>query len=259
MMMYAEKTFTVGNGKQVSFSPGNLQYKASTGTWRFANRNWEVLGQNNTNISSTYDGYIDLFGYGTSYEPYLHTQTPSDYYTGDLTTTHDWGWALSEFLGEGVTNRWRTLSYDEWYFLLYTRNVNFRFAKCTLWDGNGFQGLIVFPDDFETDVSIPTLNNTNAQYSAFVINSEQEWSYDYEGKGCVFLPTSGYRSGTSVLSVYARGYYWTSSYNNNNNRAYLFGIDTNAMILGNYMPAINFHAEGQNTYFGCAVRLVKNC
>ena len=28
--------FSVGNGKQVRFSQGNLQYQASTDTWRFA-------------------------------------------------------------------------------------------------------------------------------------------------------------------------------------------------------------------------------
>ena len=70
--------FTVAEGKTVTFSSGNLQYNAAQGshycadgsvqqgTWRFAEHQYDYIGDANSNISQTYDGWIDLFGWGTS-------------------------------------------------------------------------------------------------------------------------------------------------------------------------------------------------
>ena len=55
--------FTINSsGDQVYFSQGNLQYQASTDTWRFAENQYDIIGNANSNISPTYDGWIDLFG-----------------------------------------------------------------------------------------------------------------------------------------------------------------------------------------------------
>ena len=59
--------FTINDsGDKVAFSKGNLQYQASTDTWRFAENQLSVIGEDNQNISPTYSGWIDLFGWGTS-------------------------------------------------------------------------------------------------------------------------------------------------------------------------------------------------
>lgn len=76
--------FTVGSGKQVYFSSGNLQYKPSTatasyvdkdkslgGTWRFAEHQFDLLHTtSDTDVSDEYkfeySGWIDLFPWGTS-------------------------------------------------------------------------------------------------------------------------------------------------------------------------------------------------
>ena len=70
--------FSVAEGKTVSFAPGNLQYNAvqgshlradgtkAKGTWRFAENQWDCVGADNTKIAENYDGWIDLFGWGTS-------------------------------------------------------------------------------------------------------------------------------------------------------------------------------------------------
>ena len=70
--------FTVAEGKTVAFASGNLQYNAAQGshycadgsvqqgTWRFAEHQYDYIGDANRNISQTYDGWIDLFGWGTS-------------------------------------------------------------------------------------------------------------------------------------------------------------------------------------------------
>ena len=78
--------FSVSADQQVYFSQGNLQYQASTNTWRFAEHQWDYVGGtgasypydecgnvyangvkcSNNEISSNYSGGIDLFGWGTS-------------------------------------------------------------------------------------------------------------------------------------------------------------------------------------------------
>ena len=70
--------FSVAEGKTVSFAPGNLQFNAvqgshlradgtkAKGTWRFAEKQWDYVGYDNKNIAENYDGWIDLFGWGTS-------------------------------------------------------------------------------------------------------------------------------------------------------------------------------------------------
>ena len=70
--------FSVAEGKTVSFAPGNLQYNAvqgshlradgtkAKGTWRFAENQWDYVGYDNEKIAENYDGWIDLFGWGTS-------------------------------------------------------------------------------------------------------------------------------------------------------------------------------------------------
>jgi hypothetical protein len=60
------KLFSVSEGKQVLFSKGNLQYQATTKTWRFAEHQYDVIGKDNEKISETYSGWIDLFGWATS-------------------------------------------------------------------------------------------------------------------------------------------------------------------------------------------------
>ena len=54
--------FSVSADKKVYFSKGNLQYQASTGTWRFAENQYDIIGEDNANISSTYSGWIDSSG-----------------------------------------------------------------------------------------------------------------------------------------------------------------------------------------------------
>lgn len=70
--------FSVADGKTVSFAPGNLQFNAAEGshlradgtaakgTWRFAENQYDYIGYDNSNIAENYDGWIDLFGWGTS-------------------------------------------------------------------------------------------------------------------------------------------------------------------------------------------------
>lgn len=156
-------TFSVSASKKVFFSKGNLQYQASTGTWRFAENQYDAIGNNagNNNFSdtrSTQSDWIDLFGWGTSgwagasaystshYQPWAYIgNNPSNTYgygygpntkegniynytyslTGDYANC-DWGvYNTISNVGTG----WRTLTggdddSSEWKYLLQTRNAS---------------------------------------------------------------------------------------------------------------------------------------
>ena len=74
-----------GNGSKVVFSSGNLQYQASTDTWRFAPNQYDVLGSKNKSRSATYAEWIDLFYWGKLTAPW--EQEDTDW--------NDWGTKMS--------------------------------------------------------------------------------------------------------------------------------------------------------------------
>ena len=128
--------FSVSANKKVYFSKGNLQYQASTNTWRFAENQWDRIGTGNSNISSSNTGWIDLFGWGTSgynhgatcYQPWSTSTTCSNYYAYGSSTNHlynstgkaDWGYNAI-LNGGNQEKQWRTLTggdNGEWEYLL---------------------------------------------------------------------------------------------------------------------------------------------
>ena len=100
--------FSTSDSTMVHFSQGNLQYRASTNTWRFATSQYDIIGLDNNKVSETYDGWIDLFGWGTSgynhgavcYQPWSVSVTEAnynaygntDYNLFDETGKADWGY-----------------------------------------------------------------------------------------------------------------------------------------------------------------------
>ena len=106
--------FSVSPDKQVYFSQGNIQYQPSTKTWRFAINQYDRIAEDNKNISLNYSGWIDLFGWGTGNNPINISKNESDY------NVFFYWW--SNFIINGGDDRnWRTLTKDEWIYLLDTR------------------------------------------------------------------------------------------------------------------------------------------
>ena len=217
--------FSVSENDKVYFSKGNLQYQASSNTWRFAENQWDCVGNGNSNISSSYSGWIDLFGWATSgyyYDGTCHypwTCSPTGNYVAygnhyanldDETGQADWGYnAISN--GGNRIGQWRTLSEDEWEYLVLTRNTasGIRFAKATV---NGVYGVILLPDDWNS--SVYGLTNTNDETSASYgdnVISDETWISVLEPAGAVFLPAAGKRESLSVYYVNVEGGYWSSS------------------------------------------------
>ena len=186
-----------------------------------------VPGSSNHYISSSYSGWIDLFGWGTSgykgKKPYMTSSISNDYGDGNNNisgTNYDWG--VYNDISNGHEKSWRTMTKDEWIYLFNTRSTKsgVRYAKAILNDVNG---IILFPDNW--DVDNYKVNKANMSESCFTSNhiSQFDWENLFENKGAVFLPVAGFRFEDMVDSIESQGIYWTAT-SGNNNDAYLIGF-----------------------------------
>ena len=236
---HVAKAFSVSANKQVLFSPGNLQYQASTDTWRFANHQYDYVGELNSDISPTNENWIDLFGWGTGNNP---TNTSED--EADYATFVDWG---TNKIGKDKANTWRTLTLDEWYYLL-----NERISAATFWGiatVNNIHGLILLPDDFTLPEDMTFVAGSDYSGLKWKLNvyTTYEWE-KMEKAGAVFLPASGYRDGSSICRVQDYGNYWSAT-PSDSNYAYCLVFDSfGAELVGYFFPR----------YYGQAVRLVQD-
>ena len=234
--------FSVGNGKQVRFSQGNLQYQASTDTWRFAAQQYECIGQTNSNISLFYQGWVDLFGWGTSgyndVKPWLID------YNMDATsitgTKYDWGLNNAISNGGNQAGLWHLLTIDQWEYIVNRRNGS-RFAKATI--GN-VRGLLLLPDGWSTATyALNAVNEAEGGYESNYI-SATDWSDILEANGVVFLPCAGIREGTTVNYLNGFGRYWSSTYIEKARSLFIHQSDV--------------RPEGADYHWGLAVRLVQD-
>lgn len=221
---FSRSVFTIGYNKKVYFSKGNLQYQASTGTWRFAENQLECLGEANKKISRTNDGWIDLFGWGTGNDPTKNSVKSEDY-----ATFYDWG---NNRISNGENRKWRSLTNDEWAYLLTQRSTNsgMRYAKARI---DGVNGVILFPDDWNSSIySIKNPDSNGAQYVSNVI-SRDDWNRKLEANGVVFLPAAGQRNGSYSYDLNQYGLYWTSTAYDAT-RAYIQDFFSGYFYIGNF-------------------------
>ena len=272
--------FTINaQGSQVCFSQGNLQYQASTHTWRLAEHQWDfvggidsgtVEGSANENVSPTYDGWIDLFGWGTSgwdcgntyYHPYDYQYGGGAYgpegfhdLTGDYSNS-DWGRYNAISNGGNQAGMWFTLSKDGWIYLLRERNTpsGMRFALVSVeveeMSTRYLNGLLLFPDDWDPDACIYTINNINqedSQWNSCTRLSSWAIEHTFAPAGAVFLPAAGVRNINSYLNPSSTLIYWTSSCDENS-----YGG-----AHGLYNHGGEFFSNGRDRSVGASVRLVR--
>lgn len=197
--------FSVVSDKQVFFSVGNLQYQASTQTWRFADRQYEFVGASNQNISNTYSDWIDLFGWGTGDIP-TKMSTSDDAYTVFI----DWGDnAIAN--GGNKSNQWRTLTGQEWHYIFTQRpNATRLYGAATIrTDKADICGIVILPDEWNTPDKLVFSPNVT-EWLANTFDAVQ-WA-QMEQAGAVFLPAAGDREeGTQVQNIQSTGYYWSST------------------------------------------------
>ena len=231
--------FSVAPDRQVRFSRGNLQYNPKSNKWRFAEHQYNIIGKDNRNISANYDGWIDLFGWGTSgcnwgstaYQPWSTSTTASDYFTergdNDLTGEYaqgDWGVHNAITNGGNQAGKWRTLTAEEWRYLVSSNQEGPRHNRCCMakikfglpmgdrsdeYDGYmGYEnsgeiyGLIILPDNWTRPSSLNNLliDPAESEYGPFInrLRYDLEGWHALEEAGAVFLPMTMYREGNVV-------------------------------------------------------------
>ena len=292
--------FSVSDDRRVRFSKGNLQYHCYQHEWRFAENQWDYVGGemyseepctmgtvyydgvkcDNVLAGYSYNGWIDLFGWGTSgwnngnqyYKPwnYLANEVFNPYYgpvgNHDLTGEYahaDWG--VHNNILDGGSRQWRTLTAEEVEYLLdgRTTETGIRYAKAIV---AGICGLVLLPDDWN-GAAYP-FSNPNNGWSSYLSNkiSAREWLDLLEPEGAVLLPSVGGRFSaySYELGLYLTYYsyspcltaeelndcygeYWTSTQG--------LGVNTaSALIVTNFVaPGINIE-QGRSS--GKSVRLV---
>lgn len=257
-------TFSVGEGRQIHFSRGNLQYRASTNTWRFAEHQYDYVGEGNANISSTYDGWIDLFGWGTSgwnngndcYQPWTWGNgNMTDFFIGgdcnnDLTGSYanaDWGVYNAISNGGNRAGMWRTMTADEWEYLIS------REGKCGYaFIDSLYKGVILLPDSWQAPegLAFVPINFSDESAPAEANNYTAEEWVRMEEAGAIFLPTAGRREGNYYDYDGVVGGYWSSSTGIYSD--YGFALYMRFDWLAN--PP---HIDGWGRDYGTAVRLVR--
>ena len=313
----APKIFRVaagsGSGKRVYFSPGNLQYCAvgthsvsgggtEQGVFRFAEHQYDFVGDDRTGnviangvkcdnalTSSSYSGWIDLFGWGTSgydnYYPYLRSTNNLDYHplieSGEMSSdSPEWDWGYHNAIVNGSSvdpaRTWRTMSEDEWMYVLNTRSAstvngvaNARYARAKLF--GSIMGIILFPDTYThpSGVALPTYINDNSDIEDIMSSvnrySAEDWA-KMETAGCVFLPAAGYRddrydngkiglvnfSGSYMTSTANLSTYWTGAQKYGYYRVFY----SDSHVQPNNDEELNVNAAW--FFYGSSVRLVKN-
>lgn len=260
--------FTVDAGKTVKFSKGNLQatYNGSSWIWGFAEHQWDYIGNaaGNTSINGngtvSANGTVDLFGWvGAS-----STWTGAvQYGISNSTATNNvdgygnvGGEAQKAGWGATVGPGWRTLTKNEWLYLLSTRETGItvnstdhaRYTQAIInTDGTAVKGLIIFPDSYAGGSPAGvTWGTINAKSTFETTCTSAGWTA-LETAGCVFLPAAGYREASTVTDAGVGAGYWSSS---SSNAPYAFGL----YFESDYMTI----QYGGSRKYGFSVRLVRD-
>ena len=253
----AISVFSVADGRQVAFSPGNLQYTKSTDTWSFMESQYSMVETDDMHVGENYadQDVISLFGWGTSgyngrypyittYETHYPHESPDSFYgphieSGEFAFEWDWG---SNPISNGGIYSWRTLTTEEWQYL-YNRKDDAGDRLCGFAEisgvGSGYvNGIIFFPDGFDA--------TGYSRGSHWNYIDAATWS-SLESAGCVFLPFASYRNGTTVADFVGRICRYWSSTASGLDSARIFEVDDEV-----------YPASASNRCVGCSVRLVRD-
>lgn len=195
--------FSVASNKYITFSQGNLQYFPAANLWKFADTQYEYLGNANKYTSPIFRNWVDLF----------------DWSTDNAGNFIDWG--ANNICGD-TAGTWRTLSKQEWKYLLHDRiNASQYIGYATI---NGINGLVILPDNWQNINNIKfkslkdagwtwnsstnsyTHSSSNIYFNSYTLD---EWKL-LEDRGAVFLPTAGFIKNT-LQEVGKIARYWSSS------------------------------------------------
>lgn len=247
--------FHVSADKSVCFAQGNLQYTQSSRIWSFAEQQYDYIGYDNVDGKNTTkdsqgniykDGSgladkIDLFGWSAADSTWgVNVSEEQKVYQGEFA---DWGSCVNT----GNAAGWRTLSADEWQYLL--QHTRWTMAKV-----QGVVGLMLLPDNMTIPegISVNIIGHSGS-YQKFEESEYADNEYSVtefsqlEIAGVVFLPCAGYRHGAIVGGAGQGGYYWSSTADGAN---YACGVLFQTTLM-------RLFSQGHR-YYGRSVRLVKD-
>ncbi len=252
--------FHINDSTIIYFSKGNLQYNAgdgnthktadstARGTWRFAERQYDYVGEENIGKDSTYNGWVDLFEWGSSGWKGNHDHK---YYVA-LDTAQcrnaDWGVYNAISNGGDEPGLWRTLSFQEWAYLL--NRSNWGFAKI---GENSTLCLVIFPSEFITPDTMNIVYASTSDKNDFFESSgligygpgitdsntntftDEEFE-ELEARGVVALPFAGHVGGdySSSNEFNEYGNIWTSNHYYNSAYEIYFGKIVSSRDVGIY-------------------------
>lgn len=195
--------FSVSDILQVDIAQGNLVCGTDADYfWSIAQNQWSVYGNGTHMKDLFYANYSNNYG------------LVSPVADGSFT---DWGYLVTQNAGDyenyqSIDTRWRSLSADEWEYLIGRQNGEL-YVLVELTDYN-FQdefrpefklgGLLLMPDDWNTIEGRPTLTLTTEQEEPDGLIDEEEGEtlgrkakithnqlLAFLEKGCAFLPNAG--------------------------------------------------------------------
>ena len=265
--------FTINaSGDKVLFAPGNLQatYNGSTWTWKFADNEWDYIGNaaGNTSVtdSSPYisgTGTVDLFGWVGASSTWTGVNRFGITSSTTINNVNGYGdfvfeamkaeWNSNNLdITNGGTYAWRTLTGDECFYVLYLRRLGDGASNetCGLGNVNGVNGLIIVPDGWDDSVHGGFTYGANAWSNVYSDATTPTWS-QMKSAGCVFLPAAGVRNGVSVSYAGDLGRYWSSTLPTDNP----MGPRCSSFGLSLILPGNQVWYFDRN--FGASVRLVR--
>ena len=286
----------MSDSRSVYFSQGNLEFNAVEGshdvyegiskvkgTWRFASEQWSTRdNEENESISKDYDGWIGLFGWGTSgwnscgdaYQPWDTTRISLSYQPGNnegnnLTCSNakaDWGVYNAISNGGNKPNQWRTLTAIEWDYLKKHNKWTWGNVKMSSY-GNTYKCFMLLPEDFVApdgiNITISHLGDSDTtavdsfNYSVPESNNYfVEEFHELEKLGVVALPCACTRWVTTVDGIPSSAHlysyegidYWSST-------GYRQASQADVLLAYSFMGD---HLNRQSRSLGCAVRLVQD-
>lgn len=253
--------FTVSQNKRVRFSKGNLQCRivdaySEIYEWRFAEHQYDYIGEANSDVGFSYLGWFDLYCWGTSgwdcgdrqrfkpYERYFGNfpnqmayiyGPPHPYGLTGKYACSDWGVFNAISNGGNVAGQWRTLTSSEWTYLLNTRRYDYGYdcyAKAVV---NQVNGIIVLPDGWNRNYyPLAAVNQwISIDFTTNIIDVA-DWENTFETLGAVFIPAAGQCDNQGLVEMHEGGFYWSSTPQGSRDYASLFHFNRQRVDADTY-------------------------
>ena len=211
--------FSVSSTTTVEFAPGNLYWDGSA--FKFEANQWSFADTLNANHVSHFYWSKDA----------AEATKESFNYEQSMSTEDEFFTNSSSFQVAGETaGTWRTLSKDEWDYLLNSRTDASSLRAWKELDSGTHKGLVILSDG--TDASVMESISSTADLATY---------------GAVFLPAAGMRYGTYVYDVGSYDRCWSGTPREDiEGSAYIMYFDSGSVLVG---------SSGRT--YGSSVRLVR--